>query len=243
MKKILVCGHRGFALKYPQNTLPSFEGAIAAGCDRIEYDLHWTADRRLVVCHNPTVDSTSNGTGKIAEMTFDEIRKLDFGSWKDARFAGTPIPEFREVLELTNRLNPKLFHLVELKVNSLDYAEHVIRELFRYGMAGRFILVSFHLDLLREIKKRHPDVLVHGNPNTSLKEFDYEDYRIFDWVGIRRDNVTAAIVAGFHSVGTPVDAWPVDTVEEFRLQAANDVDSVTSNDPETVIAERDKGSI
>ena len=88
MKKILICGHRGVPAKFPQNTLPSFAGAVAAGCDRIEYDLHWTADRKLVVCHNDTVDSTSNGTGKIADMTFGEIRKLDFGRWKDERFAG-----------------------------------------------------------------------------------------------------------------------------------------------------------
>lgn len=243
MKKILVCGHRGFPAKFPQNTLVSFAGAIAVGCDRIEYDLHWTSDRKLVVCHNDTVDSTSNGTGKIADMTFGEIRKLDFGRWKDERFAGTPIPEFREVLELTNKLAPQLFHLVELKVDSIDYAEDVLEELSRHKMAGRFTLVSFHLELLREIKKRHPEVLIHGNPSTRLQEFDYEEYRIFDSVGLHRNNVTASVVAGFHSVGTAVDAWTVDTPEEFRKQAANNVDSVTSNDPGTLLAERDKPSI
>lgn len=240
MKKVLVCGHRGFPAKYPQNTLPSFAGAIDAGCERIEYDLHWTADKHLVVCHNPTVDETSNGTGRIDGMTFEEIRKLDFGSWKDKKFANTPIPEFCELLDLTTSRNPDLFHLVELKVDSVEYAEAVLAELARYNMAGKFTLVSFHLDMLREIKKRHPEVLIHGNPRTAIKEFDYEEYRIFDSVGIRYDNLTAEIVAGFHSVDTQVDAWPVDTAEEFRIQCANGVDSVTSNDPETVIAERDK---
>ena len=61
MKKIKICGHRGFFEKYPQNTLPSFEAAIKLGCDRIEYDLHLTADGRLAVCHNPTVDSIPLG--------------------------------------------------------------------------------------------------------------------------------------------------------------------------------------
>lgn len=240
MKKIKICGHRGFFEKYPQNTLPSFEAAIKLGCDRIEYDLHLTADGRLAVCHNPTVDSTSNGTGEIAKMTFAELRKLDFGSWKSERFAGIRIPEFCEVLDLANRLNPQLFHLVELKVDSLDYAEQVLGELFERKMTGRFTLVSFHLDLLRELKKRHREIMVHGNPSTRLKEFNYEDYRIFDSVGIHRDNVTAEVVAGFHSVDTQVDAWPVDTAEEFRRQAAFGVDSVTSNNPELVLAERDR---
>ena len=236
MKKIIICGHRGFPAKYPQNTLPSFAAAIAVGCERIEYDLHWTADRRLVVCHNPTVDATSDGTGNIADMTFDEIRKLDFGSWKDEKFANTRIPEFCELLELANQLDPELFHLVELKVDSLEYAEAVLKELKKYNMDGRFTLVSFHLDMLREIKKRHPEVLIHGNPSTKLKEFNYEDYRIFDSVGIRQDNVTPEIVAGFHSVDTKVDVWPADTAEDLQTQIANGTDSVTSNDPETVIA-------
>lgn len=238
MKKIFICGHRGFPAKYPQNTLPSFAGAIEVGCDRIEYDLHWTADRRLVVCHNATVDATSNGTGNIADMTFAEIRKLDFGSWKDERFANTPIPEFRELLELTNARNPQLFHLVELKVDSVEYTEAVLKELEKFNMAGRFTLVSFHLDMLREIKKRHPEVLIHGNPRTSIKEFDYEEYRIFDSVGIRKDNATAEVIAGFHSVNASVDVWPVDTAEEFFVHAANGADSFTSNDPETLIAAR-----
>lgn len=236
MKKILICGHRGFPAKYPQNTLPSFAAAIDAGCDRIEYDLHWSADKRLVVCHNATIDETSNGSGRIEEMCFAELRKLDFGSWKDEKFAGTQIPEFCELLELTTSRNPELFHLVELKVNSVDYAEAVLQELARFNMAGKFTLVSFHLDMLREMKKRHPEVFIHGNPRTSIKEFNYEEYRIFDSVGVRYDNLTAEIVAGFHSVNTAVDAWPVDTAEEFNRQFSNGVDSVTSNDPETVIA-------
>ena len=240
MKKILVCGHRGFPAKYPQNTLPSFAGAIAAGCDRIEYDLHWTADKHLVVCHNATVDDTSNGSGKIDEMTFDELRKLDFGNWKAPEFANTQIPEFCELLELTTSRAPDLFHLVELKVNSIDYAEAVLAELARFNMAGKFTLVSFHLDMLRELKSRHPEILIHGNPRTAIKEFDYEEYRIFDSVGVRFDNLTAEIVAGFHSVDTLVDAWPVDTAEEFQKQLANDIDSVTTNDPETIIAELEK---
>ena len=236
MKKILICGHRGFPAKYPQNTLSSFAAAIDAGCDRIEYDLHWSADKHLVVCHNATIDETSNGSGRIEEMSFAELRTLDFGSWKGEEFTGTQIPEFCELLELTTSRNPELFHLVELKVNSVDYAEAVLRELARFNMAGKFTLVSFHLDMLREIKQRHPEVLIHGNPRTAIKEFNYEEYRIFDSVGVRYDNLNAEIVAGFHSVNTAVDAWPVDTAEEFNRQFSNGVDSVTSNDPETVIA-------
>ncbi len=235
MKKVQICGHRGFPEKYPQNTLPSFEGAIAVGCDRIEYDLHWTADHKLAVCHNATIDETSNGSGAVAEMTLAELRKFDFGIKKGPQFAGTVMPTFSELLDFTNKLKPDLFHLVELKISSPECAEEVLAELFKRGMIGRFTLVSFHLDLLKEMKKRHPQIFIHGNPSCSLKSFDYEEYRVFDSVGIRRDNITPEVVHGFHDVGVQVDAWTVNDGEEFARQFANGVDSVTSNNPEAVI--------
>ncbi len=239
MKKIQICGHRGFSAEYPQNTLPSFRAAAELGCDRIEYDLHQTADGHLVVCHNGTVDETSNGSGEIKKMTFEELRKLDFGIRKSEKFAGTVIPEFHEVLDTMNRISPNLFHLIELKVDSVEYAEKVLAELFKRKMTGRFTLVSFHLELLKTLKERHGEILIHGNPPMSQKEFDYEDFRIFDSVGLYIPNVTKEVVQGFHSVGTLVDAWVVDTPEEFRRQAANDVDSVTSNKPKVVLEARD----
>lgn len=238
MKKILVCGHRGFSARYPQNTLPAFRAAIAVGCDRIEYDLHPTCDGRLVVCHNDTVDATSDGSGRIADMTFAELRKLDFGRYRGEEFAGTRIPEFREVLELADALNPALFHLVELKVDSVAFAEQVLAELARYRMEGRFTLVSFHLELLREMKQRHPKIRIHGNPDMALRDFPYEEYRDFDSVGLYHENITAEVVRNFHAAGVLVDAWTVDSAGEFRKQAANGVDSVTSNDPETILTER-----
>lgn len=236
MNTILICGHRGFPEKYPMNTLPSIEAAIKIGCDRIEYDVHWTSDRKIVVCHNATIDDTSNGKGEIASMTFDELRKYDFGSWKSEHFAGTRIPTLDELLDLANKLNPKLLHLVELKVDSVEFAEAVIAELRCHNLDGRFRLNSFYLELLKEMKIKHPEITIHGNPpEMKSDDFDYEYYRLFDSVGLWRDRVTPEVVRGFHSVGTEVDAWTVDTEEEFLKQLKNGVDSVTSNNPELII--------
>lgn len=235
MNTILISGHRGFPKKYPMNTLPSIEAAIKLGCPRVEYDVHWTRDRKIVICHNSTIDDTSNGKGEIASMTFDELRKYDFGSWKSERFVGTKIPTLAEVLDLAKKLNPKLLHFVEVKVESVEFAEAVIAELNSHNLKGCFRLNSFHLELLKEMKKRHPEIMLNGNPDMSLSEFNYEDYRLFDSIGLFRDRVTPEIVRGFHSVGTEVDAWTVDNEEEFLRQLKNGVDSVTSNNPELII--------
>lgn len=94
-----VCAHRGAMETHPENTVIAFREAVRAGAHMIEFDVQLTKDNRLVVLHDATVDRTTNGSGKVSELTFDEIRKLDAGSWKSPEFKGLKIPTFEEVLD------------------------------------------------------------------------------------------------------------------------------------------------
>lgn len=94
-----VCAHRGAMETHPENTVVAFREAVRAGAQMIEFDVQLSKDKRLVVLHDITVDRTTNGSGKVAELTFDEIRKLDAGSWKSPEFKGLKIPTLEEVLD------------------------------------------------------------------------------------------------------------------------------------------------
>jgi glycerophosphoryl diester phosphodiesterase len=94
-----LCAHRGAMKTHPENTIPAFREAVKAGAHMVEFDVQLTKDNRLVVMHDGTVDRTTNGTGKVSELTFAEIRKLDAGSWKSPEFEGTQVPTFQEVLD------------------------------------------------------------------------------------------------------------------------------------------------
>ena len=72
-------GHRGAAGHAPENTIASFRIALEMGADILELDVHGTRDGSVVVCHDPTVDRTTEGRGPIARMTLSEIAKLDAG--------------------------------------------------------------------------------------------------------------------------------------------------------------------
>ena len=98
-----VCSHRGFNYEYPENTLPAFEAAVRLGAEMIEFDVKFTKDRQIVILHDWAVDRTSNGSGNIIDLTFEEVRRLDFGSWKDPKFAGTLIPTLDETLAVMPR--------------------------------------------------------------------------------------------------------------------------------------------
>src|SRR5580693_4731176 len=85
--KVVVIAHRGEHRAHPENTLPAFQAAIDAGADFFELDVRTTSDGRLVLMHDAKVDRTTNGTGLVRQMTFDQIRDLDAGAKFNAAFA------------------------------------------------------------------------------------------------------------------------------------------------------------
>ena len=98
-----LCAHRGCPDTHPENTLPAFRQAIALGAQMIEFDIQITKDSFLVIMHDQTVDRTTNGKGKVLELTLAEIKRLDAGMKKDPSFAGTPVPTLEETLALMPR--------------------------------------------------------------------------------------------------------------------------------------------
>lgn len=77
----IIIGHRGAAGEAPENTLGSFALAVEQGAEALELDIHESADGALIVCHDASVDRTTNGQGLISRMTQEELQKLDAGSW------------------------------------------------------------------------------------------------------------------------------------------------------------------
>ncbi|MCY1719654.1 glycerophosphodiester phosphodiesterase family protein [Prolixibacteraceae bacterium Z1-6] len=98
-----LCAHRGAMKTHPENTIPAFNAAVKAGAQMIELDVWLTKDKQMVVLHDATVDRTTNGSGKISDLSLKEIKKLDAGSWKAEGFAGEKIPTFKEVLRVIPR--------------------------------------------------------------------------------------------------------------------------------------------
>jgi len=109
---IRVIGHRGAAAVAPENTLPSFAHAVEVGADAVELDLHASADGRLVVIHDPTLERTTDGRGAVESRTLEELRELDagYGFTPDRgasfpfRGQGVRIPTLEEVLETIGAL-------------------------------------------------------------------------------------------------------------------------------------------
>ncbi|OGO88958.1 MAG: hypothetical protein A2Y15_09100 [Clostridiales bacterium GWF2_36_10] len=140
-----IWAHRGASIYAPENTLPAFILASRLGADGIELDIHITKDKQVVVCHDHTIDRTSNGTGVITEMTLEELKQFDFGypTAFGGRFTGTKISTLGEVYDAVKATD--MIVNVELKYTAAQ-PEGVALTLAvteQHGMKDRVIYSSF----------------------------------------------------------------------------------------------------
>ena len=94
-----IVAHRGDAAEFPENTVLAFDSAVAKGAEMIELDEWRCKTGELIVMHDSRVDRTTNGAGKISDLTLDEIRRLDAGVRRDPKFAGAKVPTLIEAIE------------------------------------------------------------------------------------------------------------------------------------------------
>jgi glycerophosphoryl diester phosphodiesterase len=138
----LPVGHRGMVQSYPENTLPSFEACLRAGVG-FELDVRRTRDGRLVALHDETLDRTTNGKGKVADVPFAELRKLDAGAKYDARFAGTLVPELAEVFRLLGRhRRPGVVVCIDLKTADGNVEAEVVKLAKEAGVLDRLLFIG-----------------------------------------------------------------------------------------------------
>ena len=107
----VIIAHRGDKTHAPENTLAAFKSAAENGADAIEFDVKLTADGRIIVLHDPTVNRTTNGLGKISQLPYAAVRELDAGAWFSEEFRGECIPTLDEVFETVGK---RLYMNIEL---------------------------------------------------------------------------------------------------------------------------------
>ncbi|MFW5995690.1 MAG: glycerophosphodiester phosphodiesterase [Halanaerobiaceae bacterium] len=160
-RNYLVQAHRGASGYYPENTLLAFKKAVQAGVDIIELDVHLTKDNKVVVIHDTSVERTTDGSGKVSEMTLDALKKLDAGSWFDSKFSGERIPLLREVFAL---LGKDIIYNIEIKTDLFSDTENwrklihrTLEVVERYTYQDNVIFTSFDLQALLAILSLNQD--------------------------------------------------------------------------------------
>lgn len=141
----LIFAHRGYSALNPENTLKAFVEAEKAGADGVELDVQMTKDGELVVIHDEKIDRTTDGTGYVKDLTYNELKKYNAGHKFKKWFQKTTIPTLQEVFEWMTSNN--LHCNIELKNGIIPYIgmeEKVIDLIRRYRLSDRIIISSFN---------------------------------------------------------------------------------------------------
>jgi glycerophosphoryl diester phosphodiesterase len=151
--KIIAISHRGEHLHHPENTIAAFNAAIEAGADFFEVDVQTTSDGKLVLMHDSTVNRMSSATGKIKDMTFDQIRALDVGSKFSSKFAGLKAPTLDEAFDLAHgKIN------VYVDTKNAD-AKQLVDTIVRHDMQDHVVIYGNPF-FLYEVQKIRPDLRI-----------------------------------------------------------------------------------
>lgn len=156
---IFVAAHRGFGGVYPENTLVAVDSALTRGADAAEVDIWVTRDSVLMLMHDPTVDRTTNGTGRMSAMTSVQLQALDACSKRGAQWAPCPVPTLRSALRLARRRRGRM--VLDLKGPfSRDAFDELFAEVYAAKMQRRVLVTSFDLGMLRAVRRLDADVAV-----------------------------------------------------------------------------------
>jgi glycerophosphoryl diester phosphodiesterase len=211
----VLIGHRGNAAEAPENTLASIRAALALERppEFVEVDVHASADGRLVVIHDSTLERTTTGAGAVAELTWDEIREHraphadSFGE----EFTDEPIPLLEDVLAAVADSDTRV--MIEIKAGGLG--DDVVRLLERRGELGRHVVASFRADVVVAATMASAEVRTLYLTGEATPEQIELAHRIgADVFGVSQNGLGQEVVDLAHAKELVVWSWTVN--EEMR---------------------------
>lgn len=222
---MLKIGHRGAKAYIAENTLASFEEAFRLGADGIELDVHRCATGELVVIHDFTVDRTTNGSGEVSKMAFEELRKLVV----DGKYQ---IPTLQEVLDL---VGPDRFINIEMKGrHTAQRVSDIVEEYIGKGFSYNNIIVSSfqheELEAIYPINKRiNLGVLTQASVTEAWELAEKVEAKALHphFSLLTESNVKKAQDAGFK-----IYTWTVNEPEDIARIKSYGVDGIISDYPE-----------
>lgn len=243
-----IIAHRGGRGGAPENTLAGCDWALDHGAEALEVDVQLTADNELLVIHDPTVDRTTNGTGRVRALSTQALQALDAGyTWQDANGAypyrnqGIRLPTLRELLERY----PDTPLIVELKGGAGPaIANAMSRLLADTGRTDGLVVASFSLRILQRFRALRPTLptnmalpetawfyLRHWVGLASVPAPQGQAFQVPHWYGPVRV-VQRRFVHAAHACGMPVHVWTVNDRSEMATLLACGVDGLITDYPQ-----------
>ncbi len=222
-----VIAHRGAAALRPENTLVAVDKALKDGADWVEIDVQETVDGVVVVAHDSDLMKLGNVSTKISDITLNDLREIDIGSWFDPKYSDQRTPTLKEVLELAQGRGRVL---IELKYYGRDVSleERVAQTVESTGMDQDVMTMSLKHEGIRKMKQIRPDwpagvLAARAIGNLSRIKSDF--------VAVNTGQVSLRLIRQAHAAEKKIYVWTVDNSLTMSRMISMGVDGLITNNP------------
>ncbi|MCR5760911.1 MAG: glycerophosphodiester phosphodiesterase [Sphaerochaetaceae bacterium] len=236
--KIFVLGHRGFSEEYPENTMVSFQAcADEEGVDGVELDIHRCKSGELVVCHDFNIKRTTGVDRNVEDMTWDEIKNLDAGSFKDPKFSGARIPLLQE---LFSSFSDRFCYDIEIKAPKTFGHKAICNDLWQmiqdYKLESSVMVSSFNPVALRRFNRTCwysvPTADIFCDDDSIPKAVRHGNGRYVSGSSYLKPERSQVTESNLNKWKKPVISWTINTVEEAeRILALPYIKGLIGNNP------------
>jgi glycerophosphoryl diester phosphodiesterase len=233
---VRVTAHRGHSRAAPENTLSAIRKAIESGADYTEVDVRQTADGVIVLLHDRDLKRVAGLSRRVDELTYDEVRQLDVGSWFDPGFAGERVPTLAEAIDLCRG---RIKMNIELKFFGPDrrLAEAVARQVRELDFESDCLVTSFDYEALREASRHNPRLRTGLIVAHALGDVGRLDVVA---LSVRADFLSDEVLRAAHHLGREVHVWTVNDARQMTRMMKRGVDNIITSDPDLAIRVRDE---
>jgi len=241
----LILAHRGASAHAPENTLSAFELALTQEAHGVELDAKLSADGEVVVIHDATVDRTTDGKGRVSQLTLAALRELDAGSFFSEKFSGEKIPTLEAVFEAIGDralINVELTNYATPRDGLVDKVCDLVK---RFGLEERILFSSFLPANLKRTRSLLPDtprglLALGGWMGWWARSFGFSfgDYQALH---PHLDNSTPQQIARVHRLKRRMYVYTVNAEEDIRRLINWNVDGIITDDPllaKEIVAEK-----
>ena len=222
---IQITAHRGSSTNYPDNTFLSIDEAILEGTDYIEIDVRTTKDNKVVLFHDKSLNRVAGINMKIENMTLEEIKNIDNGSYKDKLFSKEKVPTLDEVFE---KYNGKAKFNIDLKVrgNKDVLPKEVGKLIKKYNMSSDVIVTCFDKDIIEKYKRDNPQSITGFICSKDAENINNINS---DLISLKYDLLSKELVEKLHSEDKKIHVWTVDKIDEINNAIDLGVDNIITN--------------
>ncbi len=222
-----VIAHRGAAGAAPENTMAAFELAIAEGADWIELDVQENADGTVIVAHDQDYMRMSRDPRKVWQVTDEDLRTIDIGSWFSPEFASQRTPTLRQALELARG---RVGVFIELKYYGHDeQLESRVAEIVEaVGMERHVVIMSLKLDGLLKMRSLRPDWTLGLLNTASVGDLTRLDV---DFLALNGKASTPPTIRRARRANKKVYSWTINDPVQVSVMLSRGVAGVITDDP------------